>query len=239
MRKAMKLAIIDDEIPFRKSLAASIKAWGRKEGLILDINEYPSAEAFLFDYEDKKYFELLLLDIEMAELNGIELAKKLRGQNDGVQIVFITGYPDFIGQGYDVEALHYLIKPVSSEKLFDVLERALKKSRGAERKLIFRTDEGMKAVYAGSILYAESCLHNIRIVTKDCEFETRMALSALVEMLGDQFISIHRSYLVNIPHIISLTRHEITLDSGEKLPVARNRQAQVHNAFVAYHRGEE
>ena len=107
MRKAMKLAIIDDEIPFRKSLAASIKAWGRKEGLIIDINEYPSAEAFLFDYEDKKYFELLLLDIEMAELNGIELAKKLRGQNDGVQIVFITGYPDFIGQGYDVEALHY------------------------------------------------------------------------------------------------------------------------------------
>lgn len=74
-----------------------------------------SAEAFWFQYEEEKDYEILLLDIEMEQMNGIELATKLRTDDETIQIIFITGYPDYIAQGYEVAALHYLMKPVCAE----------------------------------------------------------------------------------------------------------------------------
>ena len=117
-------AICDDEIPQQDSLKRMVLEWAGARRFTARIACFPSAEAFLFHYEEDKSFDILLLDIEMAGINGVQLASAVRKDNKEVQIVFVTGYMDYIADGYDVEALHYLLKPVTEGTLYAVLDRA-------------------------------------------------------------------------------------------------------------------
>ena len=234
----LNIAIIDDEAPFRKRIATAVDEWVEKSKISATVNEYSSAESFLFAYEEKKDYDLLLLDIEMDGINGVEMAKQIRREDETVQIIFITGYPDYMCQGYDLSALHYLIKPVFDEKLFEVLDRALKNIRKGGNRVIFTTDGGKKVVTLDAILYAESDSHNMHIVTTDGTFDVRMTISSLAKILGSEFISTHRSYIVNLSHIVFLSKSDMTLDSGEKIPISRNEFKTVHSCFVKYNKGE-
>ena len=216
----LNIAIIDDEAPFRKRIATAVDEWVEKSKISATVNEYSSAESFLFAYEEKKDYDLLLLDIEMDGINGVEMAKQIRREDETVQIIFITGYPDYMCQGYDLSALHYLIKPVFDEKLFEVLDRALKNIRKGGNRVIFTTDGGKKVVTLDAILYAESDSHNMHIVTTDGTFDVRMTISSLAKILGSEFISTHRSYIVNLSHIVFLSKSDMTLDYGEKIPIS-------------------
>lgn len=135
-----KISVVDDNSADTEYIAALVSRWAESAGHAVHISHFPSAEAFLFQYEEEHDFDILLLDIEMGEMNGIELAKKVRRENDEVQIIFITGYPDFIAEGYDVSALHYLMKPVSCEKLHAVLDRAAVNLGRAEKRLCVTYD---------------------------------------------------------------------------------------------------
>ena len=122
----LTIAICDDNENQIKALRRLLDEWSADKQFALAIDEYISAKSFLFSYPDNPC-DLILLDIEMKELNGMELAKKLRSDGDMLPIVFITGYSDYIGDSYEVEALHYLLKPVNKQKLFAVLDRYIKR----------------------------------------------------------------------------------------------------------------
>ena len=124
----MRAAICDDRAEDAQLVAQYVREWGesREESVALEM--FPSAEAFLFAYDEDKNFDLLLLDVEMGGMDGVTMARRVRAENTAVQIVFITGYTDYIAEGYDVAALHYLVKPVREEKLFEVLDRAAARS---------------------------------------------------------------------------------------------------------------
>lgn len=233
----LNIAIIDNDALFRKSIAVSVDKWAKKSKISAAVNEYSSAEAFLFAYEEKKDYDLLLLDIEMAGISGVEMAERIRREDETIQIVFITGYPEYMCRGYDLSALHYLLKPVSDEKLSEVLDRAMKNIKKGDNRVIFTTDGGEKVVTLDAILYAESYSHNMHIVTTDGTFDVRMTISSLAEVLGIEFISTHRSYIVNLSHIVFLSKSEVTLDSGKKIPISRNAFKKVHSCFVEYNKG--
>ena len=131
----MRIAVIDDQPADRDYIAALVSRWAKDRDTAVTAVPFPSAEAFLFDYSEDKNFDILLLDIEMGAINGVELAKTVRAENNAVQMVFITGFPDFIAEGYEVSALHYLMKPVDRDKLFSVLDRAAANLEKAERRL--------------------------------------------------------------------------------------------------------
>lgn len=202
------------------------------------IGEYPSAEAFLFAYDDNKCCDILLADIEMDGIDGVEMAERVRQNDDLMQIVFITGYPDYMSRGYDVSALHYLLKPLAEEKLYEVLDRAMKNIEKKGRRIILSTADGEWATTLDAILYTESSLHNIRIYARDGVHEVRMTLSALRAQFDDRFVVTHRSYTVNLSHAVSILKGEIVLDSGDRIPVSRGEWQQVRRAFVEYNKGE-
>ncbi len=130
----MYRAAICDDIPADITyLDTMLKKWADDTGTAIQIESFLSAEAFLFQYEDNKSYDILFLDIEMGKMSGMELAKKIRQKNRAVQIIFITGYMEYIAEGYDVEALHYLLKPVTEIKLRDVLVRAVDKLKHKEK----------------------------------------------------------------------------------------------------------
>ena len=120
-----KIAVCDDSAADSEYISMLILSWASERNVTPKVDTFPSAEAFLFHYADEKDYNIFLLDIEMQAINGVELAKRIRTENGTAQIVFITGFPDFIAEGYEVSAMHYLMKPVSAYKLFEVLDRAV------------------------------------------------------------------------------------------------------------------
>lgn len=133
---SINITLCDDECAEVIYLATLVRKWAAERGVDVRLSDYESAESFLFAYEDDKMVDILLLDIQMKSIDGVELARQIRKHNETMQIIFITGYPDFIAEGYDVSALHYLMKPVNGDKLFKVLDKAAERSKKVERILL-------------------------------------------------------------------------------------------------------
>lgn len=233
-----KIAICDDSAADQNFIKELTMRWGSKGRLALHIDTFPSAESFLFHYAEDKDYDILLLDIEMNGMDGISLAKKLRQDNDKIQILFVTGFPDFMAQGYEVAALHYLLKPLEEESFYRVLERAVSNLKKADRSLIFMVNGEAFRVDAGEILYAEALAHFCRISTLKGQFEVRQNFSELEKELGEGFIRTHRSYLVQIACIRRISRTEVILDNWEKVPLSRSNYQTVNQAFIRHFKGE-
>lgn len=230
-----RVVICDDREEDAAFVRRILERWAAVRQTAVYIEHFPSAESFLFRYEEDKAWDILLLDIEMGGMDGVTLARKLRAGNDSVQIVFITGYADFMSEGYDVSALHYLMKPVRQDKLFAVLDRAA--ARKTEPVLLLPVDGEMRRLPLSEIHYIEAISHKVSVVTGNSTLQSKQTISEMAQQLDDSFVRCHRSYLVNLRHIARLARTELVLDSGQTLPLSRSAAPLVHKAFVAYYTG--
>ena len=174
----------------------------------------------------------------MGAINGVELAKTVRSENDAVQMIFITGFPDFIAEGYEVSALHYLMKPVDRDKLFSVLDRAAVNLGKAERWILLPSGDGQTRVRLDRIQYAEAFGHDLTVHTEDGDFAFRKTIGAWEAELGPEagFVRCHRSVLVNLRYVSKIMRTDVVLDNGTVLPLARNAAQAVNLAFIRYYR---
>lgn len=228
-----KIAICDDEQSQTEYISSVLSAWGRQNRHTCDIRTFCSAEAFLFDYEENKTYDILLLDIEMKDMTGIELARRIRRDNSRAEIIFITAHFEFIGEGYEVDALHYLVKPISEDKLMQVLNKAAQKLSVEPPSLIINCGGETLRLYESDILYVESFLHYIVIQTTDKAYKIKESLSAFEQKLSDDFYRTHRSYLVSLKHITGISRTSVTVGRTE-LPLARGKYDDIHQAFIKH-----
>ena len=229
-----KIAICDDDSAQRDYLQQIVTAWAKQSGHLMDLRQYSDAKQFLFAYGEEQDFDILLLDVEMPEINGIELAKTVRRDNSIVQIIFITGYYEYFSDGFDVSALHYLIKPVSESKLTPVLDKAVSNLAYRQRAVLLNTSEADVKVPLADIFYVES--QNVYVVVHTAKevYRTRMSLSKFAEQLDDTFLKVHRSYIVNLKHIKKITRADITIANQDMVPISRGMYDEVHAALVKY-----
>lgn len=229
----LKIAICDDEQNQVEYITSLVLSWSEREKHFCEICTFASAEAFLFEYEDDKTFDILLLDVEMKKITGIELAKRIRKDNRSVEIVFITSHFEFVGEGYEVDALHYLTKPISEDKLAQVLTKAAEKL-SVEPPFIVITYEGETVkLYEANILYVESFLHYIVIHTKDQEYKIKESISAFEDKLSDDFYRIHRSYMASLKHITRISRTSVYIGKAE-LPLSRGKYDDIHREFIKH-----
>ncbi len=233
----MTISLCDDNAQERAYIKSLVLDWASQSGAVVSVREYPSAEALLFSYPDSPP-DILLLDIEMPGMNGIELAKKLRAQAETAQIVFITGYPDFISEGYDVSALHYLLKPVSSDKLFEVLDRAYKAvcEGMPPETVVFRAGTETLRFKLSDIEYIAALGHSTVLLSGGRTYDLSVPISEAEAALGEGFIRCHRSYIVNLKYVSAVSGDSLTMDSGAKTPVARAARKNVTEAFIHYYR---
>lgn len=233
-----QIAICDDEKADQDYLSMLVNKWATNNQHLAVVDRYDSAETFLFRYADHRRTDILLLDIEMGAMNGIELAQQIRRDNDAMQILFITGYTDFIALGYEVSALHYLMKPVQEEKLFAVLDKACKNLRKTERALLLNIGGEAVRIPVGSILYIEAFGHTVTITTTSGSYESKQPIAELQRELGDGFVRCHRSYIVGLKHIRRITKTDIVLDNDMTIPLARRAYHEVNQAFIHFFKGE-
>ena len=167
----------------------------------------------------------------MGRMDGVLLAKRLRQENDTVQIIFITGYSDYIDQGYEVAALHYLMKPIREEKLCSVLDRAAKKLAKNERILNLELSGEMVRVPIYQIRYAE-VFGNYVTIHALSDYTVKMALGRLEEQLDDRFYRVGRSVLINLTQVSRVSRTEIRLTDGTAVPLPRGAYDGINRTII-------
>lgn len=242
-----RAAICDDNQADISYIRSLLEKWENDTGMAMRIEDFPSAEAFLFQYEDDKAYDILFLDIEMGEMSGIDLAKKIRQTNRLIQIVFITGYMDYIAQGYDVEALHYLLKPVTETKLREVLTRAVDKLKHKEKELFlpskcaasdtpahdFSTDSGssMVRIPLYEIRYLEVRKNYVTIHARE-EYVTKITLRELEKELDECFFRTGRSFIVNLAFVMRISKSQVFLKDGSIVPLSRNLYENINRAII-------
>lgn len=229
-----KIAICDDEQNQIEYLMSMVDKWANKNRHIVEIKTYSSAKSFLFDYCNEKDFDILLLDIEMPEMNGVELAKAIRKENSTVQIVFITGYYEYFSDGFDVSALHYLIKPADERKLMPVLDRAVNNLNYRQRSVLLTSPNGDVKVSLADIQYIESQNVYIEVHTVKGVYRSRISLAKFAEQLDETFIKVHRSYIVGLKHVKMISRTNITMVNGDTVPIARGMYDEAHAALIKF-----
>jgi len=226
----VKICICDDSSEERAFINACVQEWAHRSGTDASVSEFPDAEAFLFEYEDLVP-DIVLLDIEMPGMNGVELAKRLRKGNKLIQIVFITGFSEYIAEGYEVAALHYLLKPVSPEKLFSTLDRALEKQGADGRRIVLETSEETVLLPMCEIRYIE-VIKNYITVYAEGSHTVKRPLKEIERELDGRFLRVGRSYIVNLQFISRVTRSEIFLRGGSRVPLPRGAYETVNRAII-------
>lgn len=230
-KSGYKIAVCDDSEADRQYLIKVVNSWAISTNRLIHINAFVSAENFLFHYADESDYDILLLDIEMGKMDGVTMAKQLRKSNDTVQIIFITGYSDYISEGYEVCALHYLIKPIDEEKLNSVLDRAVEKISKNERVLVLQTRGEMVRIPIYQIRFAD-VYGNYVTIHGSTDVTVKMTLTELEEQLDERFFRVSRSCIVNLTQIICVTKNEIKLSNGVSLPLPRGAYERVNRAII-------
>lgn len=235
----------DDNAAERGLLGALALEWARARSHEAKLEAYATADALLFALPDGGAPDLLLLDIDMPGTDGMELAHRLRergGGAAGAQIVFVTGLAERSLEGYEVDAVSYLLKPVSEGKLFAALDRAWERLGVAEPVLVAQSRGESVRVPLSQICCLEAKGHDTRVSRAD---GTSIMTSEGIAQVGrelaetsDLFVSVHRSYLVNVSRVRRMTRREAELENGEVVPVARGRADVLNERWMRWVRGQ-
>lgn len=240
----MRIAIIEDEQLHKDLLTVFIKKWAddnKKTSKEIVIKDYENAEQFLFDFDDEAPFDILFIDIQMSGMNGMDMAKRVREKDRFVCIVFTTGIADYIQEGYDVEAMHYLIKPLKEEKVYECLKKAASGKR-TEKYIIVHTDEDILKLNTEAVNYVEARGHRCvvamdRKLFKDNNnmIDIRESLSEMEKLLDEaDFVKCHRSYICRTGSIYRIEKTDVYFDDGSSIPVSRRMYDNVNKAFIKY-----
>jgi len=214
----LQIAVCDDE----KIITQRIEDMIRKILPECNISKYLSGNDLL---ESRSKFDIILLDIRMENMNGMETAREIRRHEEDTVIIFITGIKEYVFEAFDVSAFHYLLKPVNEEKLKEVLCRAVKEinKKREKQQLFIKTRDKSIALDINDILFMENEMRKIAVHTKRETIRFYGVMSELEKKAGDSFYRCHRGYLVNMAYIAEYDNGNIYLTNGDKVYLAREK----------------
>lgn len=232
----MKITICEDERIYAEAMEAAISRWMSERGVSVTVSTYRSSEDLLNEIEQEIPDDLVFLDIQFpGEMNGMQLAQRIRQRNEQTVIVFTTNYQEYAIEGYRVNALRYLQKPVADEAVFECLDIAYHQwSLLHDVFLIFESGRSTHKISYRSIRYIESKAHYIEVhtVRSGEVIELRCKLGDFQKRLPEaMFVRCHRSFIVNLLYVQSFSKTEIVLSGQERLPMSVRYREGLLNAF--------
>jgi DNA-binding LytR/AlgR family response regulator len=226
----MKIAIVEDSSIDSQCLEEQLRKHFLHSNVKLEVFSYSSGEDVLADWPLD--FDLVFLDIQMGGMNGIEVARKIRETNDRTGIIFVTNNPQHALMGYSVDALDYLIKPVSAEMLDHVLARAFRRlSRSEQSFLTIHNNEGYFVLHLTDIEYIEVKNRKLFIETKKGQVACTKTLQCLEEHLPKTFFRCHSAFLINLYAVESL-QGQYCLIAGKKIPISKHRRKELISSLT-------
>ncbi len=235
----IKVGICDDEQKFLSQMEKEIGELAKKYHYEIQAELYSDGGELLEDFEKGIGFDLIFLDIEMARVNGIETARKIREKDYHMLIVYVSSYDEYLMQLFEVEPFRFLKKPLQKEQLEDVFIKAQKRIEEKKKSYYrFQTGKTMMQILQKDILFFESAGRKVIIHTMEKQYEYYDKLDKVEEKLeGSRFLRIHKAYLVNVDNIEAFQYERVALIDGTLLNISEKNRARVRNEFWEYYKG--
>ena len=234
----LKIAICDDELYFGEQMKSIISNYMEKVGQECKITSFESEKTFLSSNPKKLDYDIVFLDINMKEMNGIEIAQAIRTLSNTIYIVFVTAYINFALEGYKFHAIRYILKDNHNLKALteECLNAILKEIEENEKKITFKFTHGKVDLAPSKILYIESQLHNIIFFIIDngiIQYVMHNKLNNVeITLKPYKFFRIHQSYLVNMNYIKDVTRYQASLFNGIELNISKKYYKKVLEEYI-------
>lgn len=231
----LRIAICDDDQSSAAMLRSSIERH-LSGSFNLTIGCFHSGERLLEEYQSEKApFDIILLDVEMKGINGIETAKRIRASDKNAAIVFLTAYNNYAIEGYDAKASKYILKTEPEPVIIRKIKEVINDYKNRKATLIIRSKSGTHAVKIDSIVYAEVLNRVVTIHTLNREYSYYSKLMELEkELSGFSFVRACKSYLINLTYVESVEKDHAVMANNEKIHVSRKYRADVENKFLNY-----
>lgn len=233
------IAICDDSKQERQILDALFKRYQELHATPLQIHIFQNGFSLLDAIDQGKRFDITILDILMPGENGIEIARNIRASGTDTEIIFLTSSPEYAVDSYEVKAQNYLLKPVTEEKFFASIDSILAEldEKDTASFIIYTTEKQYSRIRVSSLVYGEVTHRTITLHLAD-----QTMISAVMTFTEFQnilkaypdFIYPHRSYAVNMNYIQYVTKSDIILTDGQKIPLSRNNYTKISEQFLNF-----
>lgn len=219
----IRIAIVEDEDHYKEQLIEYLGKFGQARGEKIEIKTYSDGDGIVEDY--KAQFDIILMDVQMKFMDGMSAAEEIRKMDSEVVIIFITNMAQYAIKGYAVDALDYVLKPISYFQFSERLNRALDRMEKREsHHITIRVKEGVKRLEVSDIYFVENQGHNLIFSVKEEEIMTTGTMKDLEKQLSSfNFFRGHRGFLINLDHVEGLKGNDVIV-SGHKIPLSRTKR---------------
>ena len=233
------IAICDDSKQDRQILAALFKRYQELHATPLQIHIFQNGFSLLDAIDQGQRFDITILDILMPGENGIEIARNIRASGTDTEIIFLTSSPEYAVDSYEVKAQNYLLKPVTEEKFFASIDSILAEldEKDTASFIIYTTEKQYSRIRVSSLVYGEVTHRTITLHLADQTIISAvMTFTEFQDILKayPDFIYPHRSYAVNMNYIQYVTKSDIILTDGQKIPLSRNNYMKISEQFLNF-----
>lgn len=227
----MRIAIVDDEDSSAQKLQEYLLRFAKESGHTIDVQCFPDGMSFVNAF--KSQFDVILLDVSMPGIDGMETAKRIRRSDPDVVILFVTNMAQYAIRGYEVDALDYVLKPVTYFSFSQRLNRAISRvKRHDKHYLIVPTKNGAKKMDVASICYVESQGHTLIYHTTAGDFVTSGTMKEIEEkLLPFHFFRCNKGYLVSLEHVDGI-ENGCAMVNGQALLISRARKNEFMDALA-------
>jgi len=233
----MNIIICEDTAKDRDILCSHIEKYFSDNNRRAEISVYETGESFLADTAilKSKAPKIAFLDIFMAEIDGVDVAKKIRETDEDMVIIFTTASREHGVDGYSVDAMQYLVKPVEYENVEKVFGRCVRLFADSRRSITVLSDRKTIKILLKDITHIEIYGHDCLIHTLSETITTRMPLDEIErEVNGDTFLRTNRSYIANMRYIDDMEENDFLLANSIAVPISRNMKKTVKQAYKKY-----
>ena len=227
------VAICEDERYILEELRKKVEKYINRKSLDASIKTFTSGEELL---KAKKKFDIILLDLMLPGIDGLEVARQISCRS---RIIFVTSYREYAVEAFDANAVHYLVKPVTEERLFSVLDRAVNQTEQMDNQALTLIKSGKtQVIFIRDILYCEVFNHQVRIHTVHGTYDYFGTLDMLETKLDERFFRCHRSFVVNMSCVAGQEKGVAILTNGEKIFISRRKQTDFIQRLLNFLKNE-
>lgn len=223
----MIVAVCDDEKAFLEEIRQLLNRYKSEEKKEFSVIEFSSGYEFLQRFKSEQNVDVVILDIMMGAINGVDVAKEIRRIDENVKIIFLTSAFKYALEGYKVNAIRYILKPISYEKIRRELKYVLDLVEKEDNEFIYeKTDAGFNKIYLKDIVYIETSGRNTMIHTLKQDIISYRSMKDHERKVGTDFFRCHMSYIVNMNFVKTVKQLDIFLTNGSLIPVSKYRRKE-------------